>query len=132
MYIDETGNDDLKSSTNPNHRFLGLSGVILPEKKGPPALFGEFEKIKEKHFGGGVDDGVIADSPINLNKDETNLGKWDEEEIVAMSGRLAGLAIKVWGFPEITPDPLEHNRPRLPRWAAGPPIRLASMELMNR
>ena len=29
IYIDEVGNPDLKSSDNPNHRFLSLTGVIL-------------------------------------------------------------------------------------------------------
>ncbi len=29
IYIDEVGNADLKSSSNPNHRFLSLTGVII-------------------------------------------------------------------------------------------------------
>jgi len=29
IYIDETGNPDLKSSNNDNHRFLSLTGVII-------------------------------------------------------------------------------------------------------
>lgn len=29
LYVDEVGNADLKSSDNPNHRFLSLTGVIL-------------------------------------------------------------------------------------------------------
>ncbi len=29
IYIDEVGNNDLGSSTNPNHRFLCLTGVVF-------------------------------------------------------------------------------------------------------
>ena len=29
IYIDETGNSDLKSSDEPNHRYLSLTGVII-------------------------------------------------------------------------------------------------------
>lgn len=29
MYVDEVGNADLRSSDDPNHRFLSLTGVII-------------------------------------------------------------------------------------------------------
>jgi len=29
MYIDEVGNSDLGASTDPNHRYLSLTGVIF-------------------------------------------------------------------------------------------------------
>ena len=29
LYIDETGNADLKASRDPNHRYLSLTGLIM-------------------------------------------------------------------------------------------------------
>jgi hypothetical protein len=29
LYIDETGNADLKASRDPNHQFLSLTGIVM-------------------------------------------------------------------------------------------------------
>ena len=50
MYIDEVGNSDLKSSENPLHRFLSLTGVIIDLDYVRDTLFPEMENLKAKYF----------------------------------------------------------------------------------
>jgi len=59
IYIDETGNSDLKSSDNPNHRFLSLTGIIISLKYVAEYLHDDFERIKKIYFGSHPDEPVI-------------------------------------------------------------------------
>lgn len=51
IYIDETGNADLDSSDNPNHRFLSLTGVILDVEYIDHTVHLEMEELKRAFFG---------------------------------------------------------------------------------
>jgi hypothetical protein len=51
LYIDETGNPDLRASTNPNHRYLSLTGIAIRIEDAKTQLFPAFERIKTTYFG---------------------------------------------------------------------------------
>jgi hypothetical protein len=51
LYIDETGNSDLKSSGDPNHRFLSLTGLIVSQKDAAQKLHPKLEQLKTEIFG---------------------------------------------------------------------------------
>ena len=59
LYIDETGNSDLKSSGNPNERFLSLTGVIISLPYVQETMHPQMEAFKERHFQSHPDDPVI-------------------------------------------------------------------------
>lgn len=60
LYIDETGNADLKASQrDPNHRFLSLSGVILDADYARRVAFPQLESIKEDLLGSHPDEPII-------------------------------------------------------------------------
>jgi hypothetical protein len=50
VFIDEVGNHDLKSSTDPNHRYLGLSGVIMRRSYENGQFTDALNAIKESTF----------------------------------------------------------------------------------
>lgn len=59
IYIDETGNSDLESSDNPNHRFLTLTGVIINLDYVRTFIHPEMEYIKTDILGQHPDDAII-------------------------------------------------------------------------
>lgn len=46
IYIDEVGNNDLKSSDNPNHRYLSLTGLIFELEYVKSVVSPSLEKLK--------------------------------------------------------------------------------------
>lgn len=68
MYIDEVGNSDLGSSTNPNHRYLSLTGVILDLDYVSSVFHPEMEAIKRKYFHSHPDDPIIMHRKELVNK----------------------------------------------------------------
>ena len=48
IYIDESGNSDLKASTFDNNRFLSLTGIIIKEPYARTYFREAVEKLKEK------------------------------------------------------------------------------------
>ena len=59
IYIDEVGNNDLKSSIDVNHRYLSLTGVIFDTDYAGKFLTPKIEELKSKHFGSHPDEPVI-------------------------------------------------------------------------
>lgn len=51
MFVDEVGNGDLKSSVDPNHRYLSLTGVIVDMNGYEDGLDRWFRRLKREHFG---------------------------------------------------------------------------------
>ena len=68
IYIDETGNPDLKSSNNPNHRFLTLTGIILNLEYVRSVIHPEMESIKDNILGQHPDDAIIFHRKEIINK----------------------------------------------------------------
>lgn len=59
MCVDEVGNPDLKSSVNPDHRFLSLTDVIFELNYVNPVLYPQPEKLKSDYFGSRPDEPII-------------------------------------------------------------------------
>jgi len=59
LYIDEVGNSDLGASSNENHRYLSLTGVIMSLDYAREALHPLFEDMKRRYFASHPDDPVI-------------------------------------------------------------------------
>jgi len=68
IYIDETGNSDLKSSDNPIHRFLTLTGVIISLDYVREVLHPEMESIKNDILGQHPDDPIIFHRKEIINR----------------------------------------------------------------
>ena len=68
IYIDETGNPDLNSSDNPNHRFLSLTGVIIDLEYVKNVLAPDLDKFKIKFFDPHPDEPIILHRKEILNK----------------------------------------------------------------
>jgi hypothetical protein len=60
LYIDETGNADLKASqTDPNHRFLSLTGIIMHVDYTRSVAHPGLEGLKTTFFGHHPDEPII-------------------------------------------------------------------------
>lgn len=70
LYIDETGNADLKASHDPNHRYLSLSGVIIRLDYARDIAYPGLEGIKREVFNDHPDD------PIVLHRKDIIAKKW--------------------------------------------------------
>lgn len=68
IYIDETGNSDLKFSDNPNHRFLSLTGIIIQLDYIKSILHNELENLKAKFFNSHPDEPIILHRKELVNK----------------------------------------------------------------
>jgi len=87
VYIDETGNSDLESSDNPNHRFLSLTGVIISLDHVRDRIYPDLEDLKAKYFRSHPDDPVILHRkevmnkriPFDCLKDEAKCREFDSE-----------------------------------------------------
>ncbi|MEA1977956.1 MAG: DUF3800 domain-containing protein [Chloroflexota bacterium] len=67
MYVDEVGNPDLESSSNPLHRFLSLTGVIVDLQYVRKILYPQMEELKSDYFDSHPDDPVIFHRKEILN-----------------------------------------------------------------
>jgi hypothetical protein len=93
IYIDEVGNPDLRSSDNPNHRFLSLTGVILELDYVQKVVFQEMEKLKQRYFEYHPDDPVVphrkeivnAKPPFTSLKDPGLRKRFDDDLLMLLS-----------------------------------------------
>lgn len=68
MYVDEVGNSDLGASSNPNHRYLSLTGIILELDYVQSWVFPAIEALKQKYFNSHPDDPIILHRKELVNK----------------------------------------------------------------
>lgn len=68
MYVDETGNSDLKHTDDPNHRFLGLTGVIVDLAHVRETVHPEMESLKVRYFDSHPDEPVILHRKELVNR----------------------------------------------------------------
>jgi hypothetical protein len=68
IYIDEVGNSDLQSSSNEEHRFLCLTGIIFKLDYVSDILQPQLETLKTKYFGSHPDEPVILHRKELLHK----------------------------------------------------------------
>jgi len=67
MYVDEVGNADLRSSADPNHRFLSLTGVVIELGHVESVVHPQMEALKSAYFESHADDPVILHRKELLN-----------------------------------------------------------------
>ena len=68
LYVDEVGNPDLRSSHDPNHRYLSLTGVILELGYVDATVFPAIENLKRKYFRSHPDEPVILHRKEIVNR----------------------------------------------------------------
>lgn len=111
MYIDEVGNSDLGASTDPNHRYLSLTGVIFDLAYVDQIVFPAVEDVKRRYFGSHPDEPVIFHRKELVNKKPPFTALADpaierafNQELLDLLERLAYVAITA------VIDKLEHQR----------------------
>lgn len=68
LYIDESGNPDIASSDNPNHRFLSLTGVAIDLLYIQNTIAPELEELKKTFFNSHPDDPIVLHRKDIMNK----------------------------------------------------------------
>ncbi len=68
FYVDEVGNPDLKASTNPNHRYLSLTGIIMELDYVRSTVFPAIESLKTRYFNSHPDEPLILHRKELVNK----------------------------------------------------------------
>lgn len=68
IYIDEVGNNDLGSSSDPNHRYLNLTGIIFELDYVKNTVQKEMEELKKKYFDPHPDEPIIFHRKELVNK----------------------------------------------------------------
>jgi len=68
IYIDEVGNNDLKSSDDPNHRYLSLTGLIFDLNYVKNVVHPKLEALKQKYFPHHPDEPIILHRKELVNK----------------------------------------------------------------
>jgi len=89
LYVDETGNSDIGSSDNPNHRFLSLTGVIVSLDHVKDVLHPDMEALKQRHFGAHPDEPIVlhrkelmnAKYPFQVLADQKRRSSFDDDLI---------------------------------------------------
>jgi hypothetical protein len=110
IYIDEVGNNDLGSSTNPNHRFLCLTGVIFELDYVKNVLTPDIEGLKNKYFESHPDEPVIFHRKEMVNK-KYPFKVLEDPEIENEFNTEFLFLLEKWKFKSITVlmDKLEHQ-----------------------
>jgi hypothetical protein len=68
IYIDEVGNNDLRSSDNTNHRYLSLTGLIFELEYVKNVVIPSLEQLKQKYFPSHPDEPIILHRKELVNK----------------------------------------------------------------
>lgn len=120
IYIDEVGNSDLKSSDNPNHRYLSLTGVIFELEYVRSRVHHEIEDMKNRFFGSHPDDPVIFHRKEIIHKKYPFKALVDPEIENAFNSELLAL-FGQWEFTVISVliDKKEHQQ-RYTTWRFDP------------
>ena len=110
LYIDETGNSDLGSSADINHRYLSLTGVIFKLSDIEAHVHSDLEQLKIDFFGSHPDEPIILHRKELVNKRPPFSVLTDTGTESAFNERLLEL-LRSWDYSVITVtiDKLEHN-----------------------
>ena len=91
MYVDEVGNADLRSSDDPNHRFLSLTGVVIGLGHVESVVHPQMEALKSAYFGSHPDDPVILHRKELVNRRGPFVSLRDPAVNAAFDRELLGL-----------------------------------------
>ena len=101
MYVDEVGNADLRSSDDPNHRFLSLTGVVIELAYVGASVHPEMEALKARYFGSHPDDPVVFHRKDLVNRRGRFLSLRDDGTRSAFDAELLAL-LRAWQYTVIT------------------------------
>lgn len=101
LYVDEVGNSDLGSSSNPNHRYLSLTGIALELGYVDQVLFPELEALKRTYFGSHPDDPIVLHRKELVNKRQPFEALQDSAVETAFNAELLG-RLHIWDYVVIT------------------------------
>ncbi|MBN1824708.1 MAG: DUF3800 domain-containing protein [Candidatus Eisenbacteria bacterium] len=120
MYIDEVGNSGIACSTNPLHRHLSLTGIIIDLQHVNDILFPELESFKSKFFLNHPDDPVVLHRKDLIRKSGPFAVLKDPSKNILFNKTLLSLLAK-WEYRVITVaiDKHEHQR-RYTTWLFDP------------
>jgi len=120
LYIDEVGNPDLNSSSDENHRFLSLTGVIFELGYVSVVLSPELEAIKSGYFGSHPDEPIILHRKELLYKKPPFSSLKDSDTERRFNSELLE-RLRVWQYSVITViiDKREHAE-KYARWRYDP------------
>lgn len=101
MYVDEVGNADLRSSDDPNHRFLSLTGVVIELEHVECDVHPQMEALKAEFFGSHPDDPVILHRKDLVNRRGPFASMRDPAVNAAFDRKLIGL-MQAWDYTVIS------------------------------
>jgi hypothetical protein len=121
IYIDEVGNSDLKSSTNEEHRFLCLTGVVFRLDYVQEVLQPQLEALKTKYFGSHPDEPVVFHRKELLHKKYPFNALADNNILNAFNTEFLEL-LQTWEYKVIgvVIDKQEHNQNYAATWKYDP------------
>ena len=120
LYVDEVGNSDLGASTNSNHRYLSLTGIILELGYVQSRVFPEFESLKQHFFNSHPDDPIILHRKELVNKKPPFDSLHDPKTEQSFNNHLLGLLTDLeYTAITVVIDKLEHNS-RYSTWRFDP------------
>jgi hypothetical protein len=120
MYEDEVGNDDLNASSDPNHRYLSLTGVVFDLDYVDRVVAPELTSLKRRYFRSHVDEPLILHRKELVNRKYPFHSLRDPEVEAAFNADLLRLLGRLQ-YKVITAviDKLEHCQ-RYPVWQHHP------------
>jgi len=120
MYVDEVGNADLRSSDDPNHRFLSLTGVVIELGYVESIMYPQMESLKSAYFGSHPDDPVILHRKELVNRRGPFVSLRDPAVNAAFDRELLDL-MRGWHFTVISVCLVKRqNRERYTVWQYDP------------
>jgi len=120
LYVDEVGNSDMNASSNPNHRYLSLTGVIFELGYVQGVVFPAVEKLKQTYFDSHPDEPVILHRKELVNQKYPFLALRDPATMANFNRDLLKL-LRTLDYVVVTAviDKLEHQR-RYETWRFDP------------
>jgi hypothetical protein len=120
MYVDEVGNADMKSASDPNHRFLSLTGVILSLNIVRSQLHPEFEILKSEFFDHHPDEPIIFHRKEIMNRKRPFEALRDQNTREQFDDKLLNIISKTdFTMLTVVLDKLEHKK-RYGTWRYDP------------
>src|SRR5207249_803924 len=111
LYIDEVGNSDLRASSDPNHRYLSLTGAIFELEYVHSTLFPAAEDLKRRYFQSHPDEPVILHRKVLIQKNHPFASLRDATVEQAFNQELLGLLRNLdYRVVTVVLDKLEHEQ----------------------
>lgn len=121
MYVDEVGNSDLKASSEPNHRYLSLTGVVFALDHVDRVVAPQLEALKRRYFKRHVDEPPLIFHRKELLNKNYPFQALREPAVEASFNRDLLHLLRTFRYRVITAviDKLEHCE-RYPAWRYHP------------